>query len=225
MTRHEIRARCKRQSDYIITLFVTNEISLFLTWLLAGTKATPNHISLSSMIFAGIAAVSYLFGNFPLGSLFLFLSHILDCTDGNLARAKNMVSPMGKWLDMFSDRLGDVMIFVGIGIYFYKSSETSIWVLITLIDAIVVSFYFYIVDIGLALGISRPVQNIGGMVCKGVKIKWGIMEPVIYGFILLSPFGFVKVQIVFVLILSVAGLFYQVVKRFAGITASSGSSN
>jgi len=225
MTRHEIRARCKRQSDYIITLFITNEISLFLTWLLARTKVTPNHISLLSMIFAGIAAISYLFGNFPVGSFFLFLSHILDCTDGNLARAKNMFSPMGKWLDMFSDRLGEVMIFVGMGIYFYKSSEASIWVLISLIDAILVSFYYYIVDISLALGISRPVQNIGGMSFKGVKVKWGIMEPVIYGFILLAPIGFVKVQIILVFFLSLAGLSFQVIRRFASITASSDASN
>ncbi|MFC1862371.1 CDP-alcohol phosphatidyltransferase family protein [Thermodesulfobacteriota bacterium] len=207
----ELRKKCRRESDYIITLLITNEISLVFTWILIRTQVTPNQVTLASIVCGMFCGLFYSYGNFIVGSFFLLLSHISDCTDGNLARAKETYSSFGKWLDMFGDRLVESMIFIGIGVYFIRIGESA-WVMISLTSGVLLILYYYIVDIGLALSISKTIQNIGNLKFKDVHIKWGIMEPVIYGFIILASLGFVKIQLVLVLAMSAAGLVYQTIK-------------
>ena len=72
--------------------------------------------------------------------------------------------------------------------------------------------YNYIVDMGLALGISKKEQNIIRLRIKDVNVKWGLLEPVLYGFIVLTPLGLIRLQIWFVLILALIGLTYQLLK-------------
>ena len=213
MTWSEVKTACKRQSDYIITLFITNEISLVLTWLLVKTRITPNQVTAASILSGFGCALAYSFGYFAVGSFLLFVSHILDCTDGNLARAKSAFSPIGKWLDMAGDRISESAIFVGVGIYFICTGGAEYWSLAALADAVLLLIYYYIVDIGLAMGLSKPVQNIGGMKFKDVYVKWGLMEPVIYGFIILAPFGYVKIQLILTGVISSGGIAYQLSKK------------
>jgi phosphatidylglycerophosphate synthase len=213
MTWTELRTKCKRQSDYIITLFITNEVSLSLTWVLFKTRVTPNQVTVASILSGFGCALSYAFGYFIVGSLLLFSSHVLDCTDGNLARAKSLFSPFGKWFDMAGDRITEAMIFTGIGFYFIRTGASEYWTLLALGDAILLSTYYYIVDIGLTMGLAKSLQNIGRMKFKNVNVKWGLLEPVTYGLILLSPLGLLKVQITIVLLLSLFGISFQIAKR------------
>ncbi len=215
MTWTEIRAKCRRESDYIITLFITNELSLLLTRGLAATRATPNQVTAASIACAALCGVCYAFGWLLAGSLLLFFSHVLDCTDGNLARVKELFSPLGKWLDMIGDRAGECFIFLGAAVFFISGGESGFWVVSALLDAQLLLLYYYMVDMSLALGISKPKQSLGSLRFKGVHVKWGVMEPVIYGFILLAPLGLIKVQVVLVFCLAVSGLGYQAYKKFS----------
>lgn len=214
MTWNEIRSKCRRQSDYIITLFITNEISLFLTWLLVKTRLTPNQITIASILCSAACGLSYAFGWFITGSAFLFFSHVLDCTDGNLARAKGVFSPYGKWLDLIGDRMGEIFIFLGATVYFVHVNASVLWKISALLDAQLLLLYYYIVDTGLVLGISKQKQELGSLRFKKVHVKWGILEPVLYGFILLVPFGLLKAQIIIVFILTLLGVGYQLFNLF-----------
>lgn len=216
MTWAELRAKCKRQSDYIITLFITNEISLALTWVLIKTRITPNQVTTASIISCLFCSISYAYGSFFMGSFFLFLSHILDCTDGNLARAKEHFTPIGKWLDMIGDRLGEILVFLGVSYYFFRTGASANWVILPILDSLFLLLYYYIVDISLAQGLSRPLQKITNRKFKNVYVKWGIMEPVIYGFIILFPLGLLKVQVILVLLLCLLGLVYQFFRSYPG---------
>jgi phosphatidylglycerophosphate synthase len=212
---HELRAKCKRDSDYIITLFITNEISLALTWLLVKTPITPNQVTLASIACSLLCGLFYLSGWFITGSLFLFISHILDCTDGNLARAKGEFSVFGRWIDFVGDRIADVFIFLSISIYFIINDRSTLWALLPLLEASLFMLYYYIVDIGLSLGISKTKQEITSFSFKGVHVKWGLLEPVIYGFIILTPFGLIKLQVILLLILVISGLAYQIINKYS----------
>jgi hypothetical protein len=66
---------------------------------------------------------------------------------------------------------------------------------------------------GLAHGLSKPLQKITNLKFKNVYVKWGTLEPVIYGFIVLTPLGFVKIQLILVLVMSVSALAYQTMKK------------
>lgn len=214
MTLHEIRLKCKRQSDYIITLFITNELSLLLTWLLLRTGVTPNQVTVASILCGLLCGFCYAFGWFLSGSVFLFLSHVLDCTDGNLARAKDTLNPFGKWFDSIGDRAGELLVFIGVAYYFTGDNAPTLWIAIALLTPLMLMLYYYIIDMGLSLGILKPKQEIGRLAFKGVHVKWGLLEPVIYGFIVLTPLGWVKVQVAAVFFLAGLGLFYQVYRMF-----------
>ena len=212
MTWSELRAKCKRDSDYIITLFITNEVSLVLTWLLMKTPVAPNQVTLASMFCGLLCGFFYALGLFLIGSIFLFFAHILDCTDGNLARAKEIFSSSGKWLDLIGDRLCEVFIFLGVSIFFYRTSISYNWIILTLVVAVLLLLYYYIVDIGLVMGVSKSEQQLIRLKFKNVNVKWGLLEPVMYGFIVLAPLGLLKVQVVFVLFLVIIGIVYQAQK-------------
>ncbi len=220
MTRSELRSKCRRQSDYIITLFITNEVSLFITWILLKTRVTPNQVTIASLLCGVLCGLSYWAGWFIIGSFFLFMSHTFDCTDGNLARAKEMFSALGRWLDFIGDRTADVFLFLCICLYFYNNNEASIWIYLTLLDALLLLLYYYIVDIGLSLGISKKKQELTSLSFKGVHVKWGLLEPVIYGFVILAPLGLLKLQLVLLLILITAGFIYQFYKNYKQIKAA-----
>jgi len=215
---YKLRSKCKREYDYILTLFITNEISLLLTWMLSKSRATPNQISITSIISGFLCCLCYSAGWFIAGSIFLFISHLLDCTDGNLARAKEMFSPFGRWLDFITDRLIEIFIFLGTSFYYYNTNETLLWVILPFIDSVFLLFYYYIVDVSLSLGISEQKQNITSLRFKGILIKWGLFEPVIYGFIILAPFGLLKFQIISVLFITILGLIYQAYKNYKRLT-------
>jgi phosphatidylglycerophosphate synthase len=180
MTWSQLRASCKRQSDYIITLLFTNEIALLLTWVLMKTRVTPNQVTVASVVSAFLCGCFYAMGWFLPGSAMLFISHVLDCTDGNLARAKQRFSPLGKWLDAVGDRMGETFLFLGVGAYFIQGEGSGHWALLAVLDGLLLMLYYYMVDISLALGISKPKQELSTMVLKGVHVKWGLLEPVIY---------------------------------------------
>ena len=214
LTWKQLRQKCKRESDYIITLFITNELSLALTWLLTKTMITPNRITLASISCEFICALFYASGYFLIGSIFYFFAHVLDCTDGNLARAKEIFSPFGRWFDFIGDRIGEVVIFLGISIYFYQTDASSVWITLTLLASVLILLYYYIVDIGLSLGISPPKQKLTSKKFKGVHLKWGLYEPIMYGLIILAPLGLIKYQLVIIFILVLSGLVYQTYKSF-----------
>ncbi len=210
----DVKIKCKREYDYIITLFITNEISLLLTWILVKTKITPNQISVLSIVCGLFSGIFYMSGHFFVGSCFLFTHHIFDCTDGNLARAKQLFSPFGRWLDFFSDRVSEMFVFIGFSYFYYKSGSDQVWIILPLLDCILLLLYYYVVDIALSLGLSEKRQQVTNIKFKGVFVKWGILEPVLYGFILLAPLGLLKLQIIFVFFLTLTGLIYQVVKKY-----------
>lgn len=210
----QIRDKCRRESDYIITLFVTNELSLALTWILAKTPVTPNQVTAASICSEFICALFYASGYFLLGSLFYFLGHILDCTDGNLARAKEIFSPLGRWFDFIGDRIGEVFVFLGICFFFYRTNRSLMWITLPMLDVILILFYYYAVDIGLSLKISPSRQKLSSRKYKNVNLKWGLYEPIMYGLIILAPLGLLKYQLVFIFILALSGIAYQAYKYF-----------
>lgn len=68
---------------------------------LASTGITPNQVTVSSFVFGIMAALSFCFGQYVLGSLCIWVSILLDVCDGALARHKNMNTKFGARLDLY----------------------------------------------------------------------------------------------------------------------------
>ena len=96
--------------------------SLRLSWLLYKTNITPNFVTILQIII-GLSAclVIALFPKqevFILGIIFLHLAYLLDCSDGEIARAKKMSSLEGLFLDKFAHAITMPSIFMAVSIYY-----------------------------------------------------------------------------------------------------------
>lgn len=77
---------------------------------------SPNQISLLSLIFGLACAISYLGGEFFLGSTLLLISAILDLIDGSVARKKGTQTKFGAVVDWIIDKYVDSFALLGIGL-------------------------------------------------------------------------------------------------------------
>ncbi len=87
------------------------------TRLLLKTPLTPNQVTILSLAFGVLSGWFISFGSFigfVSGALAFQMAAVLDNCDGNIARAKNMRSEFGGWLDVFCDVLVDIAFFVGL---------------------------------------------------------------------------------------------------------------
>ncbi len=75
---------------------------------------TPNFLTVASFIVAGAAGIFYYFGNIAVGTFLVFLNALFDALDGALARALNIQSKRGDFLDHAVDRYADIFIITGI---------------------------------------------------------------------------------------------------------------
>ena len=86
---------------------------------------TPNQITIVSGVFGIIAAgllISQKHLILVIAAFCIQVFAILDLVDGNIARAKNMQSKFGQWLDIFFDKLNDLLLIVGLTIGAYRST-------------------------------------------------------------------------------------------------------
>ena len=89
-----------------------------LTPLLLRLPVTPNQVTLLSLACGILAGFLFARGTyFPSlwGAACYELACILDNCDGEIARAKNLGSVFGGWLDIGADFLTDLSLFIGIG--------------------------------------------------------------------------------------------------------------
>ena len=98
-----LRPRLLRYIEPIATLFCR-----------AGV--TPNQISLLSLLFGIFCAVSYLYQMFFLGSIFLFISAVLDLVDGSVARRTEKETKFGAVFDWIVDKYVDALVILSIGL-------------------------------------------------------------------------------------------------------------
>lgn len=102
------------------------------------TSITPNQVTYFSF-FLGLLAIlfftqgTYLF--FILGGVFTLLSSLVDCADGQLARAKNQCSHYGAQLDIFFDRIIDFFLLVSISYGIFVANNNMVFLVFGMITA------------------------------------------------------------------------------------------
>ncbi|HUT08833.1 MAG TPA: CDP-alcohol phosphatidyltransferase family protein [Candidatus Latescibacteria bacterium] len=96
-------------------LFVRPPASLIVRAVFK-TSVTPNQLTVCGFLFSLVAGAAFFLGKpafFTLGGVLAMISMIFDCADGMLARAKNMTSRYGAFLDIFLDRIADFVVLLG----------------------------------------------------------------------------------------------------------------
>ena len=75
---------------------------------------TPNALTVGSLFAAIAAGVFFYFGFIAAAVVMVALNAVFDALDGALARAMNIQSPKGDFLDHVVDRYADIFIITGI---------------------------------------------------------------------------------------------------------------
>ncbi|MCD6162060.1 MAG: CDP-alcohol phosphatidyltransferase family protein [candidate division Zixibacteria bacterium] len=89
----------------------------------------PNTITWAGLFFTIFAANFFRLGSFFIGGIFLVIAGTCDVLDGQIARRNDQKSKFGAFFDSAIDRYSDIVIFLGIAIYF---DQLYIYVLIVL---------------------------------------------------------------------------------------------
>ena len=114
-----------------INLNINEPIAKKIVGVLKNTFITPNQVTYFSVFVGFASGYSFSQGNSIssiFGGLLLELTLILDCVDGQLARAKNMASDLGRLIDGIAGYFAYLAVVYGI-ISGYPNSSTEVIVI------------------------------------------------------------------------------------------------
>ena len=107
-------------------------IGRYLSWptnrlaaLLAPTGIPPNVITWSALILNFWASLLFASGRFAAGGGMMILAGLCDLLDGPVARLQKRVSLFGAFLDSIFDRYADLMLFLGLLVYYVHVNRFS----------------------------------------------------------------------------------------------------
>lgn len=124
ITIQDIRASLpkeKRKADPFWVNYVLRPLSIPLAWFFIKIGFKANHVTYLSIIVSLIGGVLLLSGNYFValtGALLFNLFAVLDCADGNIARATKKFSIYGEWVDALGGYITYtvVLLFSGLAI-------------------------------------------------------------------------------------------------------------
>jgi phosphatidylglycerophosphate synthase len=111
--------RTTRVDDGFYSTFVLRPLSEPLTAWSIRHQASPNTITIASLLIAAGAAGLFAFGQvwaYLAGAVLLQVSLVVDCVDGDVARATGRTSRLGAWLDASTDRVKEGLAYAGLAI-------------------------------------------------------------------------------------------------------------
>lgn len=111
-------------SDEWINTYLLRPLAGLLVRLLYRTPVTPNQVTLAAIAAGLLAAFLYAIGSPALtaaAGLCITLKDILDSADGQLARAKELYSRAGRFLDSIGDFAVNLLVFAAIASTHYRT--------------------------------------------------------------------------------------------------------
>ncbi len=148
-------------------LHFIHPVSIRLTRLLARMGVSPNAVSLTGMLcgmLAGIAYYRYRDASWAVAGFALMIAwHILDGTDGQLARLTNSQSEFGKLIDGVCDYVTFIAVYLGLGCASAPQFGAGVW------SVIVVAAACHVVQ-SAAYEVQRQEYNFWGYDKKSAEL-------------------------------------------------------
>jgi phosphatidylglycerophosphate synthase len=115
------------ETDAVLARIFDRRLSWRLSYRLARTRVMPNHVTLANTALGfGCAAMLASTGYWMrlLGAVLFLISVTLDGVDGELARLRMVESEAGAKLDVLTDNIVHIAIFIGLTAGCYRSSHS-----------------------------------------------------------------------------------------------------
>lgn len=105
-------------------------------------KLNPNLLTLLGSLVSGAAALAFATGHFAVGGLLLLGGGFFDLVDGVVARNQGQSTRFGAFLDSTMDRLVDMVVLLGIVMYFAAAGDIGIVLLVgvVLVSTVMTSY-------------------------------------------------------------------------------------
>ena len=88
-------------------------------------RVRPNHLTMVGLVVSILAAWALSQGQLRIGAVLLALAGLFDFFDGSLARLANSVSAFGAFLDSVADRYSDLVVLLGVVLYYHRALDTT----------------------------------------------------------------------------------------------------
>ena len=89
-----------------------------IVWGFARARINPNILTFVGFSINVVAAYLFAYGYFRWAAVTIFLAAIFDLTDGPVARFTKRVTPFGGFIDSVLDRYSDLILLIGLLIYY-----------------------------------------------------------------------------------------------------------
>jgi phosphatidylglycerophosphate synthase len=131
-----IYQQSKKQRDNFWTEWISRPPAAVLVWILKSTRVTPNQVSFVAIFVAAVGAALLVawrsWEGLCAAGLVFQVAYVIDCADGQLARSKNLASPVGALLDFMLDEVKAFLILSAAAARLYLVSGEPRWLLIGL---------------------------------------------------------------------------------------------
>ena len=136
MSAAEVYRKTRKVPDLFWNAYVCRPIAAVLVNAIAGTRITPNQITLAAVFVALLSVVMLL--SIPghvgliLAVVVFELSYVLDCADGMLARWRGTASPVGHLLDFLMDELKAFCLLAAVAVRLFQEHGDTRFLLLGL---------------------------------------------------------------------------------------------
>ncbi len=94
---------------------------------------TPNHLTFLGFIMSIVTAWLFARGLFTTAGVMLIVTGLFDMVDGMVARQTHCATPFGAFFDSVMDRYSDLIVYIGLLIYYGQQDRMSYVVLVGIV--------------------------------------------------------------------------------------------
>ena len=151
-------------------------------------RLRPNHLTVMGLAVSLLAAAAFIAGHTQGAGLLLILAGLFDLFDGSLARASGQVTAFGAFLDSVIDRYSDLVVLLGIVVFYARTPHTrgALVAMAGLVGSVMVSYTKARAEsIGIECNVGvmeRPER----MICLIAGALFGLMEPALWALAVLA---------------------------------------
>lgn len=99
---------------------------------LARSRINPNALTFTGLLINIGCGVLYGYGRFFTAGLLMILANLFDMLDGQVARSRGRVTRFGAFFDSVIDRYSDVIVYVGIMVFYARDTAAHSTLLVAL---------------------------------------------------------------------------------------------
>lgn len=146
-----------KATDGIVSRYINRKISTRITKFIINRNigVSPTQVSIISFLIGVFSSFLYLMGYILFGGVFIQISSVIDGVDGELARARGLVSSLGGFTDTILDRLVNISVYIALAYHLtiiYPSNGIILLIIIMAVSGDIMVSYLHAVaqkDLGI----------------------------------------------------------------------------